>query len=144
MNLLHLTELLRKSVKPGRATSPDGYVLLARRLYQGGGKVNCSPAVSMAGFNAVFVECTVFVFDGFVDPQLSIYVDVGNDRENWTPLPIGSTPVRLEAQAAGYYKLDTNTIGQQIAARWVRLRYQTEVDTEVIFSVGLDRKRLGA
>lgn len=122
--------------------SADGYVLLAKRAYQTGDAVSCSPSVSMVGFNAVFIECTVF--DGADVPLFSIYVEVSNDRQNWTPLPLDTTPVSLDANSAGYYELDQSTIGQQISAAWVRLRYETVNDTKVIFSVGLDRKRLGA
>ncbi len=122
----------------------DSYVQLAKRLYMGTSAVNYSEAVPMEGYNAVFVECTVFVATGMPDPLLKIYVQAGNDRQNWDTLPIGSTAVVMSTAIAAYIKLDQSTIGQQISAAYVRLKYETDsLTTAVIFSVGLDRKRQG-
>jgi len=126
-----------------RAPTTDSYVLLAKRLYMGTSKVTYSEAVPMEGYNSVFVECTVFAASGAPDPQLTIYVEVSNDKQNWDSLPLGAAAVGLSI-VAGYGKLDQSTIGQQISARYVRLKYVTDANTTaMIFSVGLDRKRQG-
>jgi hypothetical protein len=45
----------------------------------------------------------------------------------------------------GYMTLDSAAIGQQISAAYIRLKYVTDTDTvAVIFSVGVDRRRLGS
>jgi len=123
----------------------NGYVQLARRVYlTGDGVVHVSEPVSMEGYNAVFVECTAFVFTGFDDPTLNLTVQVSNDKQNWTTLPVGGSPEILMINTVGYFKLDQGTIGQQVSAAWVRLRYETTGDIEAICSIGIERKRLGA
>lgn len=99
----------------------------------------------MEGYNGVFVECTVFVATGTADPLVAIYVEVGNDRQNWDVLPVGGAPIFVGLSAIGYMTLDSAAIGQQISAAYIRLKYVTDSDTvAVIFSVGVDRRRLGS
>jgi hypothetical protein len=125
------------------ANGGDSYVRIAKRLYlTGDGTMHFSEAISMEGYNALFIECTVFAFDGFADPLLNISVDVSNDKQNWANWPLGAA-VLLSIATVGYFKLDQSSIGQQFAARWIRLRYETTGDIKIICSVGLDRKRLG-
>ncbi len=122
----------------------DSYVLLAKRLYLGTSAVDYSEAVPMEGFNAIFVECTVLAATGAPDPSLTVYVQVSNDRQNWSTLPLGGTAVFMNIAVVGYMKLDQSAIGQQISAAYVRLKYQTDSWTAtVIFSAGIDRKRQG-
>lgn len=97
----------------------------------------------MEGYNGVFIDCTVFVFSGVTDPVLNIYVQVSNDKQNWATLPVGSTAVALSPAAAGYSKLDQSTIGQQVSAAWIRLKYETFGDIRAVCNIGLDRAKLG-
>lgn len=122
----------------------DGYVLLAKRLHLGTSAVQYSEAVPMEGYNSVFVECTIFAATGAPDPLLKIYVEVSNDRQNWDTLPVGGTAVFVSAATVIYVTLDQATIGEQISAAYVRLKYVTDASTTaVIFSAGVDRRRLG-
>ena len=134
---------------PGWSTSTAreeaSYVLLAEQLYLGTSQVEYSPPVPMEGYNAVFVECTVFATSGTPDPLLKIYVQVSNDQQNWDTLPLGSTAVYVGTAATGYITLDQATIGQQVSAAYVRLKYETDSSTTaVVFSVGMNRKLQGA
>jgi hypothetical protein len=139
--VLHYSNSVAANASPDNSSS---YVLLAKRLYMGTSAVNYSEALPMEGYNAVFVECTVFTAAGAPDPKLVIYVQVSNDGQNWDTLPLGSTAIGLSIATYGYFKLDQSTIGQQISAAYVRLKYVTDAaTTNVIFSVGIDRKRQG-
>jgi hypothetical protein len=123
--------------------SSTSYVQVAKRVHLGASAVEYSHAIAMEGFNAVFVECTVFAATGSADPFLKVYVQVSNDQQNWSTLPLGGVAVYVGASTVGYYKLAQGTIGELISAAFVRLRYETDPDTtSVVFSVGLDRKRI--
>jgi hypothetical protein len=128
---------------PGSGGGPSAsYVQVAKRVRLGPSATEFSFAISMEGYNSVYVECTVFAAVGAPDPLLKIYVQVSNDGQNWTTLPIGGTPVFGSTTTIGYFKLDQAAIGQQISAAHARLMYVTDSSTTaVIFSAGLDRKR---
>ena len=116
---------------------------LSRRLFLGTSKVEYSEAVPMEGYNTLFLDCTVFVANGAPDPVLKIYVETSNHFTIWKTVPVGGTAAELYATIVGYFPLSHTVIGQ-ISGEYVRLRYETDsLTTAVIFSAGIDPKRIG-
>ena len=85
-----------------------------------------SQAVSMAGANAVEVECTIFNLGGAT--SLSITVQQSNDLQNWSNVGSSTTAV------LGFTRLSQSSI----AGQYVRLLYRVVGTGTIIMAAGIN------